>query len=438
MASRMSSDLFQIILRRLDAQSRSFVDHLICTERRRSHEARTKAADPGRRADRKVLPWRRPEPTYGISPAALQEIRAKRTSFDMERRAAAELLSELRRLAPSEWKQAVETEDRFHTLALCELVLEASRRESFQDPQQGRRLAELGLQIARALDSSFYRSHIVRDLCGRAWSELGNAYRIGSDLASAERCLLKARGCLHDTYDRLEKARFLSLMAALKKDQRQFQECLKLRDQAIAIYRRYQEPHLLGRTLSSKGSDLLEMGDPEPALACLEEAVDLIDPLAEPRIFLAAHHNLMWALVDLDRVLEASEAFSTYKKLYPEDLWSQARCHWLQGRIAAGLGRLEQAAVALSTARTAFQERDIPYDFALVSIELALVYARQGRASEVKRLAAEMVPIFKSRQIHREALAALTLFRQAVEQETLTVGTLRKIIDRLEKAPKKA
>lgn len=438
MAPRIGSDLFQAILRSLDAQSRGLIDHLICTERRRSHEARTKTADPGKRPDRKVLPWRCPEPTYGIPPTTLEEIRAKRTSFDVERRAAAELLSELLRLAPSEWRQAVETEDRFHTLALCELVLEASRQESFQDPLQGRQLAELGLHIARSLDSSLYSSHIVRDLCGRAWSELGNAFRLGSDLASAERCLLKARGCLHDTYDRLEKARFLSLMAALKKDQRQFQECLKLRDQAIAIYRRYQELHLLGRTLSSKGSDLLEMGNPEPALDCLEEAVHLIDPLAEPRIFLAAHHNRILALVDLGRVLEASEAFLEYKNLYSDDLWSQARRSWLQGRIAAGLGRLEQAAIALSTARKAFQKHDIPYDFALVSIELALVYARQGQTAEVKQLAAEMVPIFKSRQIHREALAALTLFRQAVEQETLTVGTLRKIIDRLEKAPKKA
>jgi hypothetical protein len=35
----------------------------------------------------------------------------------------------------------------------------------------------------------------------------------------------------------------------------------------------------------------------------------------------------------------------------------------------------------------------------------------------MRRLAVEMVPIFASRHIHREALAALTFFRQAVETE---------------------
>ena len=37
--------------------------------------------------------------------------------------------------------------------------------------------------------------------------------------------------------------------------------------------------------------------------------------------------------------------------------------------------------------------------------------------TEIKRLAEEMIPIFSSRQIHREALAALDYWRQAVEAE---------------------
>jgi hypothetical protein len=41
--------------------------------------------------------------------------------------------------------------------------------------------------------------------------------------------------------------------------------------------------------------------------------------------------------------------------------------------------------------------------------------------AELKRVAEEMVPIFSSREIHREALAALSYWRQAVETEEVCV-----------------
>ena len=69
-------------------------------------------------------------------------------------------------------------------------------------------------------------------------------------------------------------------------------------------------------------------------------------------------------------------------------------------------------------ARAGFQEQGAIYEFALVCLELAGLYAEQGRTAEMKQLAEEMVPIFSSRQIHREALAALALWCQAVKTET--------------------
>lgn len=55
----------------------------------------------------------------------------------------------------------------------------------------------------------------------------------------------------------------------------------------------------------------------------------------------------------------------------------------------------------------------------------ATFYAEQGRTPDFKRLAEEMVPIFSSLQIHREALAALAMLKQALEREEagLELGT---------------
>ena len=61
------------------------------------------------------------------------------------------------------------------------------------------------------------------------------------------------------------------------------------------------------------------------------------------------------------------------------------------------------------------------YDAALVSLDLARLYAQEGCVEDLKRLAAELMPVFESRDVHREALVALLMFQKACEEERLTV-----------------
>lgn len=74
------------------------------------------------------------------------------------------------------------------------------------------------------------------------------------------------------------------------------------------------------------------------------------------------------------------------------------------------------------------------YDTALISLELATLYAEQGRTADLKVLAEEMLPIFTSLQIHREALAALAYLRQAMEAERATVELITKVAAYLDRA----
>lgn len=420
------------IYRRLSSQNQTFLNILARVAGRDVRGAHGDSAWAG-----KVLRWRHPATGGGGSSRPLLQVRERMAAFAAELEAVPTLLPKLLALVRQGSLDAVTDDERFHSLALCQAVLESSRELTFEEPKLGIRIAEAGVHLAKSLDSSLYGEHLVRDVCGRAWAELGNAYRVGSDLIKAERCLTKASACLYDSCDPLEKARFFNIAAVLKKDQRRFHEALRLRERAIKIYRSFGEDHFLCLSLCSKGSDLLEMGEPEAATRALDEAVMLVNPLVEPRVSLAAHHNLATALVFQGRYLEAAEAHAKLKHLYRDETWSKPRDEWLRGRIAVGLGRLEEAEKAFTAARKSFQIHEVPYDFALVSIELALVHARKGETVKVKKLAAEMVPIFKSRNIHREALAALTLFRQAAEQEAATVGALQEIFERLQKAPRR-
>jgi hypothetical protein len=74
------------------------------------------------------------------------------------------------------------------------------------------------------------------------------------------------------------------------------------------------------------------------------------------------------------------------------------------------------------------------YDTALVSLELASIYAREGSTDQVKTLGRHMTPIFQAKAIHREALAALALFREAAESERLTAELAQLLLDFLHRA----
>jgi hypothetical protein len=84
--------------------------------------------------------------------------------------------------------------------------------------------------------------------------------------------------------------------------------------------------------------------------------------------------------------------------------------------------------------RHGFEERGNPFDYALASLDVALLYRKEGRFAEIKVLAAEILEIFKAQQVHREAIAAVMLFQDAAENETVTAEMVRRLKDYLAEA----
>jgi len=137
-----------------------------------------------------------------------------------------------------------------------------------------------------------------------------------------------------------------------------------------------------------------------------------------------------------DRHEEAAKLFPEVRKMAIE-LKSDTdivRSIWLSGWIARGLGKLDEAERAFAETREEFVERGIGYDAALASLDLASVYAQQGRTAEMKELAEQMLPIFRSRDIHREANAALLVFQKAAQAEQVTLKMVRDIAHFLREA----
>lgn len=326
---------------------------------------------------------------------------------------------------------------RFQTWGLYELLVERSLEVSLQDPSFGERLGLLALRLADRLDRERYGTERIADLRGRAWAFVGNACRLQFDLQGSEEAFRRAYLELKKgTRDGLERAIFLDLKASLRRDQRRFDESLRLLRRANDLFLSHGERHRAGRSLVKASTVQYHAGNPEEAISLLNKSLPLIDPEQEPRLLLCARHNLVDYMAGSGRFLEAQRLYRDARPLYRsfDEPWVQNRRRWVRGKISKGLGQLQHAETRLLAARDGFVAEGVPYDTALVSLELALLYAEQGRTAELKRLAAEMVPIFASRHIHREALAALAFFRQAVEAETAGAELVGKIAAYLRRA----
>ncbi len=336
---------------------------------------------------------------------------------------APELVAELADLPFDEQLGLVLEDSRFQTWAVCQILLRKSLEAAFEEPAQAVNLAELGVVVAQRLGPAYDPSWVL-DLQARSEACLGNARRVLGELRSAETAFRRAEACMaaSSTGNLQVRAEVLDLKASLRRDQKRLDEALDLLEEASSLSVETGDGHALGTALLKKAKILEETGDLESAVELLRKVVDKIDPSRSERLSVYALHNLVWTLTTAGRHEEAMEMLPRVQELFrgiarPIDF---IRLRWAEGRIASGLGRRDEAEVTFLAVRQEFLRHGMGYDATLVSLDLAILCAQDHRTAELKRLAAEIGPIFESRDVHREALAALVLFREACQEERLT------------------
>jgi tetratricopeptide (TPR) repeat protein len=365
-------------------------------------------------------------------PSAVQS----RSALAVERQEAPGLLEDLFSRAPEERRSLVWNDPRYQTWGLFELLAQSSHEILPEEPRKAEAVARLALDAAEQLDAARYGAPAVEAAKAKAWTHLANTSRVLSDFRQAEQALQTAELHLSRSWlDPLDEAFLLESKAALRRAQSRFGEALELLDTAIAIYREVNEPHLQGRALVIKGVTIQRNNDPEAAAACYRQSLFLLDSARDPRLLVGTQSNLILCLHESGRSAEAAALVEDARRLVMElgkrsDL---LRIDWVGGQVAAATGREEEAETLFLAVRDEFIADDLVFDAALISLDLAALYARQGRTADVKRLAAEILPIFQSREVHREALAALIAFEQAAEQEQLTLGLVEEISSYLKK-----
>jgi transcriptional regulator with XRE-family HTH domain/tetratricopeptide (TPR) repeat protein len=349
------------------------------------------------------------------------------------RQRAGFLWDRLKRHAPAEQRSLVQKGRKYRTWALCERVAAESIRKAPNHPREALELAELALLIAERLPGE--RTWGLR-LQGYAWAHVSNARRVCNDLPGAETAMVRARKLWEagDPGDPglLNRAWLPGLEAALRRDQRRFQEALKRISEALML----DTGELRGEILLSKALIHETLGDPAASTTALLEAVSFIDPRREPRNAFGVRCNLALDMCQLERFEEAKLRLPEVRAL-AEQLGEEldlTRVLWIEGRVAAGLGRIGEAISIFEQVRGVFRRCELAFDYGLVSLERAVLLLEQGRTTDVRALAEEMLQIFRTQKIEREALAALRLFCDAARRETATVDLARSLVRFLHRA----
>lgn len=323
----------------------------------------------------------------------------------------------------------------------CEALLEQSRQLRASDPEGMVLTASLAASWADRLDPRVYAAPKLADLRALARAELGNARRVTGDIGGAEAEMGRALELVREgTGDTQLLVRILDFMASLYTDQRRFPEALELLDKIYRVHQSHGDCHLAGRALISKGITAGHALDTEQAIRLLSQGLAQIDPQRDPRLVLAAVHNLIWFLVEAGRLAEADRLLEQSRNLYAAhgEQLDHLKVLWLEGRIAAGLDDQGRAERSFQQVRTGFEEAELPYDAALVSLDLAALWLRQSRTVEIRHLLDGILAVFKARNIRREAIGAVLMLKEALRKDTATLTLLQAVESDLQRLGREA
>ena len=327
----------------------------------------------------------------------------------------------------------------FRLWSFAERLALESRTAAADSPVDALDLARLALEVARGVRGTpSWRARVEAD----ALASVGNACRVGNEAGQARAAFSQARK-LQAAFSPsdpplLDESALPALEASLCREEGRFPEALALLEEALQLCALAQK----GKILLKKASTLEKMGDSERALETLREAEPHVRASGSPRDLLVLRFDTAVSDCHLGRPDKAQELLPEIQALADQlgRTLDRLRTRWLTARVAAGLGRTEEAVAELDRVCDEFlrTEPPLPLDAAQAGLDLALYWLKQGDTAAVKKLAVPLERIFTVQGIRREALSALRLFCEAARRERATLELANKAKAELERPAKPA
>lgn len=333
----------------------------------------------------------------------------------------------------------IQNRSTFQTTQFCQFLLDEATSLTRLDPNCAKNLGELAVLACRTMWEIQPPAAARTVLYVRSLILLANLSRIASDLAGAESNFNSA-----ETVMRSENmtgtdmwAEHLRLLGHLRAAQRRFTEAAEAFDDSISVYGNTGDLNMEGRSTIDKGSQVGEACDSLESLKLLNEGYDLMMRTV-PRIqdILVMKHNSLMSLVEMGRVGEATQLLPEVRTLHTERQQPDLllRLQWVESQLALACRDFRLAENLLLSVKAGFLDFDMPYDVALASLHLAVLYMEEGRWSEIPPLISEMLTVFQALRIDREAIAAVFILKRAMDVERLSLALLREAVSYFRRA----
>lgn len=317
---------------------------------------------------------------------------------------------------------------KFHTLGFSVVLLNVARETWLNEPEEALSLADLAASILRRSTTSA-QTRRINDLQGRAMAFRANCHRILSQLGAARRDFDRAHALLDDgTGDPVERAEVLEHEATLLRDLRRLEDSKAALEKAALHYHEAGDVRGEARMIVKLALVLREAGRVEAGILEIEKLLTRHDAGAMGNdTFVRCHHNLLLLAIDAGMLDKARSRLPRVQRLVYQrnNRFDLIRLKWLEALLHDKSGEDQEAEAKYRQVQQFFLGEGIGYDAAFVSLDLAAFYLDRSRHRKARGLAAELTPIFLADDIHREAVATLLLFREALDREEATAALAR-------------
>ncbi|MEM9291880.1 MAG: tetratricopeptide repeat protein [Acidobacteriota bacterium] len=360
----------------------------------------------------------------------------------------------------SEWREATkhfermmreEPEDRercirratqhLRTPAVAEMLLQASHKMGFRNALQSYELARLVLVVAERISGYDPRVGcplVYTDYQALGLAQMANAARIGCWWGLAEEKMTKAfeRYPAGTGIPRVV-ARLHSLRASLRKDRRQYDEALEDLVIAQELYDEMGNKVDVAKVLLNRGTVLFFQHRFQQAIDANLRALTTIDEWREPALASMSSFNsaaCYLELGDLDSALKCCSLLPPLEELgVPRGSMYHGYRIWQLARIQLAKHSFDEARVLLLQALDIFRNRQIPFNEALVLLDLARLLFEEVSppTDEFFTMAKQAAQLLKQQTFRPEATEVTRLLVETTESRQLSGPQIQLLSQRL-------
>lgn len=319
-------------------------------------------------------------------------------------------------LTPAQQADWIRAESHEHSCtALADGLIKLCRLRTPGSPHEGMKLANL----ARLVLHHAPTVNETTALYARSLAHLANATRVVGDLPRADQIFGDARYFLRSQGggERLFRAELDRLEGSLRTSQESPNEAISLLLRALMTYRMEGARSEAAAVLIQLARAHHRQGASDWALSLLKEATEILQPEDAPRLRLLSRENAVLYLCTKGETQHAMEVFEQTRDLAAElgDPLHLLRRTWAAGLVSRARMDLDKAERRLLHVRDGFDQGGLKHDQALVSLDLATLYAEEGMHHDAEELVESVLPTFQELGLPgRVEEARLLLGRHAI------------------------